>query len=71
MTSLTIAHVSDLHFGRDVSLTQVEALEAQLHGLKPMTDRDARADPLSGAFDFTQEPRLDPLILEPRDCPSA
>ena len=35
MTPLTIAHVSDLHFGRDVSLTQVEALEAQLPGLKP------------------------------------
>ena len=35
MTSLTIAHVSDLHFGRDVSLTQVEALEAQLPGLRP------------------------------------
>ena len=35
MTSLTIAHVSDLHFGRDVSLTQVEALEAQLPGLEP------------------------------------
>jgi phospholipase C len=43
----------------------------ELHGLKPMTDRDARADPLSGAFDFTQEPRLEPLILEPRDCPSS
>jgi phospholipase C len=42
-----------------------------LHGLKPMTDRDARADPLSGAFDFTQEPRLEPLIMEPRDCPSS
>ncbi|GIU97965.1 MAG: hypothetical protein KatS3mg013_1768 [Actinomycetota bacterium] len=39
----------------------------ELHGLEPMTDRDARADPLSGAFDFTQEPRLDPLIIEPRD----
>jgi 3',5'-cyclic AMP phosphodiesterase CpdA len=35
VTVLTIAHVSDLHFGRDVSLTQVEALEAQLPGLKP------------------------------------
>ncbi len=35
MTALTIAHVSDLHFGRDVSLTQVEALEAQLPSLKP------------------------------------
>jgi phospholipase C len=44
----------------------------ELHGLEPMTDRDARADPLSGAFDFTQEPRLDPLILEPRDdCDAA
>jgi phospholipase C len=41
-----------------------------LHGLKPMTDRDERADPLTGAFDFSQEPRLDPLIIEPRDCPS-
>jgi phospholipase C len=41
-----------------------------LHGLKPMTDRDRQADPLSGAFDFSQEPRLDPLIIEPRDCPS-
>jgi phospholipase C len=41
-----------------------------LHGLDPMTKRDRRADPLSGALDFDQEPRLDPLILEPRDCPS-
>ena len=37
-----------------------------LHGLKPMTDRDGQADPLSGAFDFEQEPRLEPLIIEPR-----
>jgi 3',5'-cyclic AMP phosphodiesterase CpdA len=35
VTALTIAHVSDLHFGRDVSLTQVEALEAQLPSLAP------------------------------------
>ena len=35
MTAVTIVHVSDLHFGRDVSLTQVEALEAQLPGLEP------------------------------------
>ena len=42
-----------------------------LHGLKPMTGRDRRADPLSGAFDFSQEPRLGPLIVPPRDCPSA
>ena len=32
----------------------------ELHGLKPMTDRDAQASPLAGAFDFTQPPRLDP-----------
>lgn len=44
----------------------------ELHGLDPMTDRDAKADPLSGAFDFAQEPRLDPLVIEPRDdCDSA
>jgi phospholipase C len=42
-----------------------------LHGLKPMTERDRRADPLSGAFDFSQEPRLEPLIIPPRECPSA
>jgi phospholipase C len=42
----------------------------ELHGLEPMTDRDARADPLSGAFDFAQEPRLKKLVLDLRtDCP--
>jgi phospholipase C len=41
-----------------------------LHGLSPMTDRDAQADPLTGAFDFAAEPRMDPLILPLRqDCP--
>ncbi len=39
-------------------------------GLKSLTDRDAQADPLSGAFDFTQQPDLKPLILQYRtDCP--
>ena len=43
-----------------------------LHELKPLTDRDAQANPLRGAFDFTQDPRLDPLVLPPRDpCPSS
>lgn len=42
-----------------------------LHGLKPMTDRDRNADPLSGAFDFTQEPRLDVPALPQRDCTAA
>jgi phospholipase C len=41
-----------------------------LHGLDPMTDRDAQADPLSGAFDFTAPPNTKKLILHPRDCPS-
>jgi phospholipase C len=39
-------------------------------GLKPLTVRDAKADPLSGAFDFTHAPDLKPLILPYRtDCP--
>ncbi len=42
-----------------------------LHGLDPMTERDAQASPLAGAFDFTQEPRTEPLLLEPRDCSTA
>jgi phospholipase C len=42
----------------------------EVFGLKPMTDRDAQADPLTGAFDFSSPPRLDPLILPFRtDCP--
>jgi phospholipase C len=41
----------------------------EIHGLKPLTDRDRRADPLSGAFDFDQEPNLEPLIIPERDCP--
>jgi phospholipase C len=40
----------------------------ELHDLKPLTQRDARADPLSGAFDFTQEPRTDPMIMDELDC---
>jgi phospholipase C len=40
-----------------------------LHGLHPMTERDARADPLSGALDF-KRPNFDKLILPfRRDCP--
>ena len=35
MTALTLAHLSDLHFGRDVSLTQVESLEEMLPSLAP------------------------------------
>ena len=43
----------------------------ELHGLEPMTDRDANADPLSGAFDFVSEPNLEKLILRTRDCPDS
>jgi hypothetical protein len=39
-------------------------------GLKPLTVRDAKADLLSGAFDFTHAPDLKALILPYRtDCP--
>ncbi len=35
-----------------------------------MTSRDATADPLSDALDFSAQPRMDPLILPERhDCP--
>jgi phospholipase C len=41
-----------------------------LHGLKPLTDRDKQASPLAGAFDFEDPPNLDPLVLRLRDeCP--
>ena len=41
-----------------------------LFGLAPMTNRDRRADPLTGALDFTAEPRTEKLILPLRkDCP--
>ena len=38
-------------------------------GLKPLTERDKQADPLSGALDFDRKP-ADPLVLDYReDCP--
>jgi phospholipase C len=38
-------------------------------GLKPLTERDKQADPLSGALDFDRKP-ADPLVLPYRDdCP--
>ena len=45
-------------------------IEKWLH-LRPLTERDASADPLSGALDFTQEPRLDVPELKLRDCEAA
>jgi phospholipase C len=41
-----------------------------LHGLTPLTERDKNANPLSGALDFTDPPRLDKLVLPlNQDCP--
>ena len=49
--------------------SSVLAFIERLFGLDPMTERDAQADPLSGAFDF-ENPRFDKLILPLRDdCP--
>jgi phospholipase C len=42
----------------------------ELHGLDPLTDRDAQASPLAGALDLTQQPRLDVPKLRPVDCSS-
>ena len=55
----------------EYEFSSVLAFIEQLHDLKPLTDRDANADPLSGALDFTQEPRLDVPDLEERDCVAA
>ena len=54
----------------DYEFSSVLKFIEDLHGLKSLTDRDAQADPLSGAFDFTQPPRMDKLVLPLRqDCP--
>jgi len=37
-------------------------------GLATLTDRDAGANNMMGAFDFTQQPRA-PFILQQRTCP--
>jgi phospholipase C len=49
--------------------TSVLRFIEDLHGLRSLTDRDANADPLSGAFDFTQSPDYHKLILPLRHCP--
>ena len=49
--------------------SSVLALMERVFDLEPMTERDAAADPLSGAFDF-ENPRFKKLILPLRDdCP--
>jgi hypothetical protein len=50
--------------------SSVLAFIEEIYDLPAMTDRDAAADPLSGAFDFQSEPRMKKLILDYRDdCP--
>jgi hypothetical protein len=49
--------------------SSVLAFIEQRFGLDPMTDRDATADPLTGAFDW-ENPNFDKLVLPLRnDCP--
>jgi phospholipase C len=49
--------------------SSVLAFVEQIFDLKPMTDRDAQASPLAGAFDF-EHPNFKKLILPLRtDCP--
>jgi phospholipase C len=40
-----------------------------VHDLEPLTERDAKADPMLSAFDFDQDPTDRELILKQRDCP--
>jgi phospholipase C len=51
--------------------SSVLAFIEERYNLRPLTERDAAADPLSGALDFTQEPRLEVPELEERDCDAA
>jgi phospholipase C len=53
----------------EYEFSSVLAFIEGLFGLEPMTERDAEADPLSGAFDFAN-PRFKKLLLALRtDCP--
>ncbi len=47
--------------------TSVLRFMEELYGLPSLTERDASANDLIGAFDFTQQP-ADPLVLPERDC---
>jgi hypothetical protein len=51
-----------------LSFESVMRLIEVLHGLQPLTYRDASANDLLGAFDFTQQP-LPPLVRPTRTCP--
>jgi phospholipase C len=50
--------------------SSVLAFIEQIFGIDPLTTRDAQADPLTGAFDFSRRPDMRKLILPLRqDCP--
>jgi phospholipase C len=49
--------------------TSVLRLIENLHGLAPLTKRDKQADPLSNAFDFTQQPKKRLILPLHTDCP--
>ena len=70
---VTIAHLSDLHFGRDAQLDQIEALEAQIPAMRPsavvlsgdLTQR-ARHGELQRALAFTNlMRRVAPTLVIP------
>jgi len=50
--------------------SSVVRLAETMWGLQPLGSNDARADPLTGAFDFSSPPHADPLVLQPRSCPA-
>jgi 3',5'-cyclic AMP phosphodiesterase CpdA len=70
VTTVTLAHLSDLHFGRDVKLDQVEALESLIPELRPsavvlagdLTQR-ARHGELQRALAFTHAMRKAAPVL--------
>ena len=54
----------------EYEFSSVLAFIEEVFELPAMTDRDRKADPLTGAFDFSSPPRMEPLILSYRDdCP--
>jgi phospholipase C len=57
-------------FHETSDFTSVLRFIEKLHGTPSLGRRDATANDLIGAFDFTQEP-LDPLMLQERDCSQA
>ena len=54
-------------FHETSDFTSVLRFMEELYGLPSLTERDAEANDLIGAFDFTQRP-ADPLVLPERDC---